>query len=637
MKNNLLKFFKSILLLLFVTIASTTQAKPKILGLSIINNWVTTENCNDLSVIPGVSGTVRYNPNTKTLTLENATIASDSTSTNEVMGIDNLHVDSLTIVLKGTNTISLNCENRYGYGLFLRRNTTITGYGTLNIDGYGGIFICLKSSVLIDKSTINIDVTKRGILGFEKGTSLTIRNAHVTTKGEEGSIYGLSSLILENSPIYQPEGATYDTSRRCLVVGGEKVKSLVSIGSPFFFDVMLIDYDENEDDIIDILTEATGLSAEECEKLAKSAPCKVLARRTLSEAEELCDRLTSVDAIATIENADTWRKPTGIDNYGLKIAGYKVSSENYDDLSVIPDVSGTMKYNPYTKKLTLDNVTIKVFDSLIFNDTVQDLRIVVKGTNNLSSIRGIDDGFVAACIKQPTTITGGGVLNLESGFADGIFILNNASLLIENCTVNAKGYRGISGPENIVGETLTIRNANVTAEGEDGSIRNLKSLILENNQIVQPDGAAFDNDQHCVALDGEMVKSKIVIAETLLYDVVLIDYGTSKIDAIKILKEITGYGLKDCKDLIESAPCVLLESLTQSEAQAICDRFAEVGCTAYIYRHGTWDPTGIETIETNAASTGKRGIYSIGGIYLGNDMDALPKGIYIKDGKKVIK
>lgn len=43
-------------------------------GINIIGVPVTSENCNDLSVIDGVSGTVKYDPTTKTLTLENATI-----------------------------------------------------------------------------------------------------------------------------------------------------------------------------------------------------------------------------------------------------------------------------------------------------------------------------------------------------------------------------------------------------------------------------------------------------------------------------------------------------------------------------------------------------------------------------------
>ena len=63
-------------------------------GIDIIGVPVTPENCNDLSVIDGVSGTVKYDPTTKTLTLENASIDAGDKG----QGISNQNVPDLNSV-----------------------------------------------------------------------------------------------------------------------------------------------------------------------------------------------------------------------------------------------------------------------------------------------------------------------------------------------------------------------------------------------------------------------------------------------------------------------------------------------------------------------------------------------------------
>ena len=100
-------------------------------------------------------------------------------------------------------------------------------------------------------------------------------------------------------------------------------------------------------------------------------------------------------------------------------------------------------------------------------------------------------------------------LNVNSQKECGIF-LNNTELTINNCIVNVKGYYGIAGKEGL-NEKLLIRNATVTAEGEQGSICDLNSLTLEYSNISQPAGAAFDGSLHGVALGGELVKTQVVI------------------------------------------------------------------------------------------------------------------------------
>lgn len=125
-------------------------------------------------------------------------------------------------------------------------------------------------------------------------------------------------------------------------------------------------------------------------------------------------------------------------SYGIEIAGTSVTPNNCNDLSVIDGVSGTVKYDPTTKTLTLENATIDTGDDTgdnakgIFNSGVPDLNIQVNGTNKITSHAS------AVTISQTTTISGTGTLNATSTNSCGIYI-PNSTLIIEDCTVSAIG------------------------------------------------------------------------------------------------------------------------------------------------------------------------------------------------------
>ena len=195
----------------------------------------------------------------------------------------------------------------------------------------------------------------------------------------------------------------------------------------------------------------------------------------------------------------------GTTTYNLKIADVQVTSTNCSDLSVIDSVSGTVKYDPSTKTLTLQNATISVNTTNAIKSYIDGLTIKVIGTNNLTT------SGAALYFRKPLTITGGGVLNANSGDVPAIFA-NGTNLTIDGCTVNAKGKWGISG-FNGSSETLTIKNSTVTAEGIYGSIVDFAGITLDGCAITQPAGAAFDASLKAVALNGEKVTSKVVISK----------------------------------------------------------------------------------------------------------------------------
>ncbi len=61
------------------------------------------------------------------------------------------------------------------------------------------------------------------------------------------------------------------------------------------------------------------------------------------------------------------------------------------------------------------------------------------------------------------------------------------------------------------------------------------------------------------------------------FNVTLTETGTDKIKVIKVVREVTSLGLKEAKDLVESAPKLLKEGVNKDEAAAIKKKFEEVG------------------------------------------------------------
>ena len=61
------------------------------------------------------------------------------------------------------------------------------------------------------------------------------------------------------------------------------------------------------------------------------------------------------------------------------------------------------------------------------------------------------------------------------------------------------------------------------------------------------------------------------------FDVVLASYGDKKINVIKAVREVTQLGLKDAKDMVESAPVTVKEAVSKSEAEEIKAKFEEAG------------------------------------------------------------
>ena len=79
---------------------------------------------------------------------------------------------------------------------------------------------------------------------------------------------------------------------------------------------------------------------------------------------------------------------------------------------------------------------------------------------------------------------------------------------------------------------------------------------------------------------GDGATAAAEVEEQTEFDVILTDFGPNKIQVIKVVREITGLGLKEAKDLVEGAPQPVKTGVTKDEAAALRARLEEQGAKA---------------------------------------------------------
>lgn len=116
-------------------------------------------------------------------------------------------------------------------------------------------------------------------------------------------------------------------------------------------------------------------------------------------------------------------------------------------------------------------------------------------------------------------------------------------------------------------------------------LEEIKGLtILEMNDLVKGLEEAFGVTAAPVAVAGGAAAGAAAPAEEekTEFDVVLASFGAKKLDVIKAVREITGLGLKDAKDLVEAAPKALKEGVSKDEAENMKKALEAAGATVEI-------------------------------------------------------
>ena len=85
-----------------------------------------------------------------------------------------------------------------------------------------------------------------------------------------------------------------------------------------------------------------------------------------------------------------------------------------------------------------------------------------------------------------------------------------------------------------------------------------------------------------VAIAAAAGPAAAVAEEKTEFDVILAEAGEKKIEVIKVVRELTGLGLKEAKDLVDGAPKVVKEAVAKSEAESVKKKLEEQGAKVEI-------------------------------------------------------
>ena len=111
-------------------------------------------------------------------------------------------------------------------------------------------------------------------------------------------------------------------------------------------------------------------------------------------------------------------------------------------------------------------------------------------------------------------------------------------------------------------------------------VEEIKGLtLLELNELVKAVEEEFGVSAAPVAAVAAPGAAAPAAEEKTEFDVILASFGAKKLDVIKAVREITGLGLKDAKDLVEAAPKAVKEGATKDEAEAIKKQLEEAGAS----------------------------------------------------------
>ena len=104
--------------------------------------------------------------------------------------------------------------------------------------------------------------------------------------------------------------------------------------------------------------------------------------------------------------------------------------------------------------------------------------------------------------------------------------------------------------------------------------------VMDLNDLVSAFEEKFGVSAAAVAVAGPAGSAAAAAEEKTDFDVVLTEVGANKVSVIKAVREITGLGLKEAKDLVDGAPKTVKEAAPKADAEAAKAKLEEAGAKA---------------------------------------------------------
>ena len=651
------------LTLVLIMMSSAFVMAQETYGIKIAGEDITGYNRYDLTEISGVSGKVYFDPNTRTLTLDNATIEADGSN-----AILNQDCDYLVIELIGTNTINVTNSA----GIYLQQETSILGTSgsKLTITNDKGAVLFENSPLEINNCWLEVE-GKWGISASnnEAAEVLTIRNSHVEAKGTSGSICDISGLKLEESYIYSPYNAAYDADTKSVAVNGVTVKEKVVIEPGYGFkiagedvtkknckDLSVIDgvdgkisYDPETNTLTmeDVTIDATGNNNGILNRNVKGLKINLVGNNTITTPKEAC---FTINKTSTISGSGTLRlKSSG--NCGL----FMTSSLTVEGVKLYAEGSWGIAGQAFQTSgnvLTICNAYVEV-------------------TGSEGSIISVEDLLLDGCsITQPngaefdaqshSVLLNGEVVTYKVVIEPDSYGIQIAGEYVTS--LNCKDLSVIDGVDGKISydpetNTLTMEDVTINATDFNGignrGVKDMKIKLFGNNIITSKNACITIRETATISGSGTLsLKSS--------GDCGLYMHTSLSVEDVKLYAE-GKYGVAG-DDGTRGEILTLRNSYVEATGSSgsICDLQNLVldGCSITQPTGAAFDVnvhavalngktvTDKVVIESDNNSIGtitvdvparKQGIYNLNGVKLTQQWDDLPAGIYIVDGVKRVK
>ncbi|MDO8331326.1 MAG: 50S ribosomal protein L7/L12 [Fluviicoccus sp.] len=108
-----------------------------------------------------------------------------------------------------------------------------------------------------------------------------------------------------------------------------------------------------------------------------------------------------------------------------------------------------------------------------------------------------------------------------------------------------------------------------------------EKTVMELVELIKAFEEKFNVSAAAVAVAAGPAAAAVVEEQTE-FNVILTSFGANKVNVIKAIRELTGLGLKEAKDLVEGAPQTVKEGVSKDEAASVKKKLEEAGATADI-------------------------------------------------------
>ena len=115
-------------------------------------------------------------------------------------------------------------------------------------------------------------------------------------------------------------------------------------------------------------------------------------------------------------------------------------------------------------------------------------------------------------------------------------------------------------------------------------IEEIKALtVMELSELVKALETEFGVSASAMAVAAPSAGAAVAeVEEQTEFTVTLTEVGAAKINVIKAVREITGLGLKEAKDLVDTAPKAVKENITKEEAAVVAQKLKDAGATVEV-------------------------------------------------------